>query len=237
MKKQYLFLALIPIVLSVILAILPDKSHSLEIARDKQNLKSIKYTGVTPEKLLLESTGNERLIQPDELAKIIMGKDPSYQLVDLRDSVQFEKFSLPNALNIAADRILDEEYQPIFQSDDYNVVLFSNGTILSDQVWMVLRRAGYKNIKVLNGGLNQFYQLFLNPPKPAEIDPQEIHDEYSFRKAVGVYLGLPNPNEATTEGAIKTESKKPTTTQKSVVKTPAKVVVPKKVESGGSEGC
>lgn len=236
MKKQYLFLALIPIVLSVILAILPDKSHSLEIARDKQNLKSIKYTGVTPEKLLLESTGNERLIQPDELAKIIMGKDPSYQLVDLRDSVQFEKFSLPNALNIAADRILDEEYQPIFQSDDYNVVLFSNGTILSDQVWMVLRRAGYKNIKVLNGGLNQFYQLFLNPPKPAEIDPQEIHDEYSFRKAVGVFMGLPNPEDITQKNEADVQNK-PASTQKTTIKAPVKVVVPKKVESGASEGC
>lgn len=236
MKKQYLFLALIPIVLALILAILPDKSNSLETARNKQNLKSLKYTGVTPEKLILESNSNERLIQPDELAKIIMGEDPSYVLVDLRDSVQFKKFSLPNALNIAADKILDEEYQPILQSEDYNVVLFSNGTILSDQVWMILRRAGYENIKVLNGGLNQFYQLFLNPPKPLETDSQDLFDEYNFRKAVGAYFGIPNPDAMAPANDVKTLNA-PSTPAKPAVKTPAKVVVPKKVESGGSEGC
>lgn len=195
LKKRYFILAMVPIVLAIILALLPDKSHTIDNQRIKKHLKSGKYTGVTPQKLMLEAVNNNRFIQPDELAKAIVGQDPSYYLVDLRDAKQFEKFTLPNAVNIPAQKILDENNKTNFNSDAYKVVLFANGTVLPDQVWMVMRRAGVKNVKVLNGGLNRFYQLYLNPPQPDELDPAEAYDQYSFRKAVGTVLGLPNPDE------------------------------------------
>ena len=235
MKKRYIFLALVPIVLSVLLALLPDKSDTLDAARISKHLKSAKYTGVTPDKLLLESVNNDRFIQSDELAKIILGQDPSYILVDLRDAAQYEKFTLPGALNIPVEKILDDENLPIFKSEAYKIVLFANGTTVPDQTWTILRRAGFKNLKVLNGGLNQFYQLYLNPPKPTEIEPQEAFDNYSFRKAVGAALGLPNPDEFIPEGGSITPA---ATVKPAAVKTqaPAKVVVPAKT-GGGDEGC
>jgi len=244
MKKRYIFLALVPIFLSILLVFLPDKSNSIDAKRNQKSLKSAKYTGVTPNNLLLESVNSDRFIQPDELAKIILGQDPSYLLLDIRDSIQYGKFTLPGAINIPYEKILTEENQAIFDSQAYKVVLFSNGTIVSDQVWMVLRRAGIKNLKVLNGGLNQFYELYLNPPKPLETDPKEAFEIYSFRKAVGAHLGLPNPDEFIPGGsdAVKnsTVSKgtKPAVKSavKSAVKVAPKVVVPKKAESG-DEGC
>ena len=241
MKKRYIFLALVPILLSILLAVLPDKSNSIDAKRNQKDLKSAIYTGVTPNNLLLESVNSDRFMQSDELAKVILGKDPSYLLLDLRDSVQYGKFTLPGAINIPYEEILTEENQAIFDSEAYKVVLFSNGTIVSDQVWMVLRRAGIKNLKVLNGGLNQFYQLYLNPPKPAETDPQEAFENYSFRKAVGAHLGLPNPDEFIPGGAAAVQNNAVSTGTKPTVKAavkvaPAKVVVPQKAESG-DEGC
>jgi len=240
MKKRYIFLAIVPIVLSLVLAFLPDKSNSIDAKRNGKSLKSAKYTGVTPNNLLLESVNSNRFIQPDELAKVIIGQDPSYLLVDLRDAVQYEKFTLPGAINIPYEKILTKENQAVFDSEAYNVVLFSNGTIVPDQVWMILRRAGIKNLKVLNGGLNQFYQLYLNPPKPLEADPKEVFENYSFRKAVGAHLGLPNPDEFIPKGGENVQSNTVATGLKPVVKTATKaapkVVVPKKAE-GGDEGC
>ncbi|HWS60328.1 MAG TPA: rhodanese-like domain-containing protein [Flavobacterium sp.] len=240
MKKRYIFLALVPIVLAIVLVFLPDKSNSIDAKRNQKNLKSAKYTGVTPNNLLLESVNSNRFIQPDELAKVIIGQDPSYLLVDLRDAAQFEKFTLPGAINIPYEKILTEENQAVFDSKAYSVVLFSNGTIVPDQVWMILRRAGIKNLKVLNGGLNQFYQLYLNPPKPTETDPKEAFENYSFRKAVGAHLGLPNPDEFIPKGGINVQNNTVSTEIKPVaqpsVKTTPKVVAPKKVE-GGDEGC
>jgi len=240
MKKRYIFLAIVPIVLSIVLAFLPDKSNSIDTKRNRKNLKSAKYTGVTPNNLLLESVNSNRFIQPDELAKVIIGQDPSYLLVDLRDAVQFQKFTLPGAINIPYEKILTAENQAVFDSEAYNVVLFSNGTIVPDQVWMILRRAGIKNLKVLNGGLNQFYQLYLNPPKPSEADPKEAFEIYSYRKAVGAHLGLPNPDEFIPKGAAVVQEKAATIAPKSVAKpvnaaTP-KVVVPKKA-ADSDQGC
>jgi hypothetical protein len=106
---------------------------------------------------------------------------------------------------------------------------------------MVLRRAGIKNLKVLNGGLNQFYQLYLNPPKPLETDTKEAFEIYSFRKAVGAHLGLPNPDEFIPRGATAVQGSTISTGTKPAIKAtekaaPAKVVVPEKAESG-DEGC
>jgi sulfur-carrier protein adenylyltransferase/sulfurtransferase len=237
MKKRYIFLAIVPIVLSIILALLPDKSSSINAKRNKEDLKSAIYRGVSPDNLLLESVNNNRFIQPDELAKVILGQDPSYLLVDIRDSIQYQKFTLPGAYNIPYQKILNEENQATFDSDAYNVVLFSNGTIMPDQVWMILRRAGVKNVKVLNGGLNQFYQLYLNPPKPVETDTQEAFETYSFRKAVGAYLGLPNPDEFIPGGAGAIQSGTKYSGSSNIAKAaPVKIVVPKKSKSK-DEGC
>lgn len=242
LRRQYFFLALVPIVLAVILALLPDKSHTLEAKRINKHLKSAKYTGVTPHQLLLESVNDNRFIQLDELAKAILGQDPSYLLVDLRDAVQYEKFTLPGAYNIPVQDILNTESRALFNSNAYKVVLISNGTLQSDKVWMILRRAGIKNVKVLNGGLNQFYQMYLNPPKPKELDPQEVYDQYSFRRSVGTVLGLPNPDEfipvSTGSTSTATPTTSPVTTQK--LTTPKasapKVVTPTK-SADGDEGC
>lgn len=242
LRRQYFFLALVPIVLSIILALLPDKSHSLDTKRNNKHLKSAKYTGVSPNQLLLESVNDNRFIQPDELAKAILGQDPSYVLVDLRDSLQYNKFTLPGAYNISVKKILSQDSRALFNSNAYKVVLISNGTLQSDQVWMILRRAGIKNIKVLNGGLNQFYQMYLNPPKPTELDPQEVFDQYSFRRSVGTVLGLPNPDEFIPVSNGSTSNSTPTTNHNTTTKpvtpkaTVPKVVTPTK-SAGGDEGC
>ncbi len=237
MNRRYFFLAMVPIVLAVILALLPDKSDTLDAERIAKHLKSVKYTGVSPDKLLLEAVKNDRFMTSDDLAKIIMGQDPSYLLIDLRDTTEFEKFSLPGSINIPAKDILSDTKRDIYYSDAYTYVLISNGTVLSEKVWSILRRAGYKNLKVLDGGLNQFYQLYLNPPKPGELDPSEAVDNYHFRKAVGAYLGLPNPDEFIPGGsaAVKNTS---ATTANAPVKTATKTVVtPVKAAGGGDEGC
>ncbi len=236
MKKRYLFLALVPIGLSILLAFLPDKSNSIDAKRNQEFLKSAKYTGVTPNNLLLESVNSNRFIQPDELAKVMIGQDPSYLLVDLRDADQYAKFTLPGAINIPYEKILTKENQDLFDSEAYNVVLFSNGTIVPDQVWIILRRAGIKNLKVLNGGLNQFYQLYLNPPKPLETDPDEAFEIYSFRKAVGAHLGLPNPDEFIPGGAASLQNSSAIVPKKSTSTATPKFVTPKK-KAGKDEGC
>lgn len=236
MKKRYIFLALVPIVLSVLLALLPDKSNTYNTERANKHLKAAKYTGVTPDKVLLSSVNKDRFITADDLAEVILNQDPSYLMIDLRDSSQYAKFTLPGALNIPVEKILDKENRALLYTTAYKKVLFSNGTTLSDQTWILLQRAGAENLKVLDGGVNRFYQLYLNPPKPQETDPSEAFENYSFRKAVGKFLGLPNPDEFIPEG--EPIYKTPTKIIPKTSSTPKpKVIVPVKKEVEEDEGC
>ena len=78
--------------------------------------------------------------------------------------------------------------------------------------------------------------MYLNPPKPSETDPKEVFENYSYRKAVGAHLGLPNPDEFIPGGASAVQNSTTVKSVKTAVKTAPKVVVPKKA-SGGDEGC
>ena len=200
---------------------------------------------ITPKDLLIKSMSSEKLISTDELATRIINEDPSYVLIDLRDKAAFDKFTLPRAKNIAPDHILDETYKPIFDTDAHNVVLFSNGTLIANKVWMLLRREGYRNVMVLDGGLNMFYKTIMNPTKPKAVDSEDAFDLYRFRKAAGVYFGLPNPDEfipaKTTAPEEAPKRVRNNTAQPKKTVTVQRKVVPKKVveeeEEEEDEGC
>ena len=147
MKKRYIFLAIVPIVLSLVLVFLPDKSNSIDAKRNQKSLKSAKYTGVTPNNLLLESVNSNRFIQPDELAKVIIGEDPSYLLVDLRDANQYEKFTLPGAINIPVDQIGSQTAK---LKGANQIIVFCRSGARSGQAKAILESKGFTN--VTNGG-------------------------------------------------------------------------------------
>jgi rhodanese-related sulfurtransferase len=195
MSKRYIFLALISLSTILLLALLPSRRNCFNEKRDILHLKTSQCKGEKVEEFLLNSLNSQRYIDVDNLAARIIEKDPSYMVIDLRDSDQFSKFSLPGSVNIPFDKLFDGKNMEVFENDTYKKILVSNGTLQSDQAWMLMRRKGYMNVKVLNGGLNEFFRILINPVKPADLDPSEAFDTYSFRKAAGVYFGLPNPQD------------------------------------------
>jgi hypothetical protein len=53
---------------------------------------------LTAEDLLNEINTRTQYIAPDAVADMIVNKDPSLRLIDVRGQDEFEKFSLPGAL-------------------------------------------------------------------------------------------------------------------------------------------
>jgi rhodanese-related sulfurtransferase len=227
------------------LALLPSSHNCNNEKRDKLHLKTSQCRGEKVEELLLNSINSQRYIDVDNLAARIIEEDPSYVVIDLRDEVQFAKYSLPDAINIPFQKFFDGENDELFKNDAYKKVLVSNGTLQSDQAWMLMRRKGYLNVKVLEGGLNEFFKVLINPVKPTDIDPSEASDIYSFRKAAGVYFGLPNPKDFIPEynGTSIQDNKSPKTgisekvdgPKKSSKPAPKKAEAPKAVKE--EEGC
>lgn len=145
---------------------------------------------LTAEQLLDEIKTKTQFIHPDVVADMLVNKDPMLRLIDVRPKDDFEKFSLPGAINIPVDNMLDETYTDILNQGIFMNVFYSNGSTLSNEAWLITRQLGYKNNYVLEGGLNYWTETILNPEAPSPTSPDDEFAKYDFRKAAsGVFGG------------------------------------------------
>lgn len=208
--KPLHYLTLVLFILGIIIAFVP-----------KNTTKPYK---ITAEQLLNEIKSGTHFINPDEVADQIIKKDPSLQLIDVRNPDEFNKYSLPGAINIPLQDILSEKWTDIIDQGTRTNVFYSNGSLEAIEAWMITRQLGYENNYVLKGGLNYFGDLILNPQQPPATSPDEEIARYDFRKGAAQALG----GSAPTQTAVKT-----TETAKSGM--PA--VVPKAKKKKASGGC
>ncbi|MCJ7821043.1 MAG: rhodanese-like domain-containing protein, partial [Bacteroidales bacterium] len=86
--KPLKLLALIIIPMGIILAAVPaDKTRHFRLTADE---------------LLQEAGAGVQFVSPDVVADMLVQKDPSQQLIDVRTPEEYEAFSLPGAINIPA---------------------------------------------------------------------------------------------------------------------------------------
>jgi len=168
-------LAAIFIPLGILVAAIPDN----KVVAEKANA----------EQLLIEIKEGSNLITTDAVADMLVQKDPSLILIDVRSKGNYDQYHLPGSLNIPLDNILSDDYAGYFDQDIKTNVLYANGTTNASEAWMLLRQKGYKNILVLQGGLNYWAETIMNPQKPSGTSPDDELARYDFRKAAGSVLG------------------------------------------------
>jgi len=155
-----------------------------------------KHEGIKPQELLSNVISPERYITTDQVAHKLINRDPSFILIDVRDEKSYAEYSLPNAINIPLKKLLDEDSRTYLNQNQFDVVLFSNDHFYADQAWILCNRLGFKNLRVLKGGLNSWYATIINPLKPSENMPAEEYELYSTRKAASMYFGVVYPEQA-----------------------------------------
>lgn len=207
--KSLKILAFVLIPLGVIIAAVPENTT--------------RPYKLTADELLIEVMENRQFISPDEIAKMLVDKDPSLQLIDIRSKDQFEKYSLPNAINVPLESLLSAEYEEVLNQDYKLNVFYSNSSNDANQAWMITRQLGYKNNYVLQGGLNYWAETILKPEKPAEGSPNEEIAKYNFRMGASQALG--GGTETATVGTAPTPS------------TSAPIIQKAKKKKGASGGC
>ena len=143
---------------------------------------------VRPSQLLTELSGKQRFASTDQLAGWLIDKDPGLLLVDVRTPEEFAAFSLPGAINIPLANMLSPVEQAKLDCEKHFLVFFSNGTVLAEKAWMINRRNGCTNSRVLFGGLNEWTATILNPREPLVTAPGEEWDLYQLRKAASLYF-------------------------------------------------
>ena len=196
MKRREVLIMALLLLGSIIAIFLPDTKAHKHIIGPKQLLHEVNKQG--------------RYITTDEVAKMIMEKDPSLLLIDIRTPEEYKKFTLEGAMNIPFDKIMDDDNKDYFDQDVYTTVIFSNGSSLADQAWLRLRSYDYKGNKVLKGGLNQWYKTIINPQKPADDAlTAQAEKTYLFRKGAQVYFTGATPVSSSAASAKPKPSGKP----------------------------
>ncbi|MGF7137907.1 rhodanese-like domain-containing protein [Roseimarinus sediminis] len=139
--------------------------------------------------LLEEVKENRQFVSTDQIADMLVQQDPSLQLIDVRNSDEFEKFHLPGAINIPISSLLSEDWEPYLNQDVKMNVFYSNGNTLANEAWMITRQLGYINNYVMMGGMNYWAETIMSPDKPAQLSPNDEFARYDFRKGAGKALG------------------------------------------------
>ena len=220
-RKRYIALTIIFILLGLVLVFLPERDNTKKLA---------------PEKLLISLNDNSRLVKTDEIADRLINNDPSFVLIDVRSEEEFEKGSLPGALNIPLTEILSEESMNIFQRKAYDKIIFSNNDVLADQAWIVLAGKLVERTFILKGGLNEWGRTIVNPVKPDDSAPVEAFELYNTRKAACRYFaGQSKPFEYI-EVEVKPSRRKISATQKKQPTAPV-LPPPPEEEEEEEEGC
>jgi rhodanese-related sulfurtransferase len=189
--KRHIILAGLLFVAGVGLLLLPMQENSSEMP---------------PEILLAELNDETRFYSTDLVAQMIIDKDPSFLLVDVRSAEEFDAFSLEGAINIPFAEVISQDALDLFSDDTRAIVLYSNDHTLAEQAWLLLRRKNYKHIHVMQGGLNRWVETILMPPAPGTSDPKEAHDLYSARLGARMYFTGVNPAGSTGTQAIGQEA-------------------------------
>lgn len=173
--KALHYLTMVLLILAVIIAMVPQNTT--------------KPYKLTAEELLSEIRTGTQFVSPDEVADKIVQKDPSIQLIDVRNPREFDMFSLQGAINIPLQDILSENNFDILNQSTKMNILYSNGSTEANEAWLLTRQLGYQNNYVLQGGLNYWMETILNPLKPSSIVSNDEIARYDFRKAASMALG------------------------------------------------
>ena len=162
---------------------------------------------IAPENLVRTLERNENYYSVDRVAEQLISKDPLLQLVDVRSEEEFNKFSLPGAINIPLGKILDESSTDYVNQEVYNTVFYSNGSTDALVALMVVTRKGYKNNYVMRGGLNEWVEKIMRPKQEGQFDV--VNDAvYQFRKGAQAYFGGGSSVAATVDASAPKAKKK-----------------------------
>jgi 3-mercaptopyruvate sulfurtransferase SseA len=98
---------------------------------------------------------------PETLAELLMAGSNEVQVIDLRSPEEFVAFHIRGARNVPLEQLAGGSDRV---PRNKLVILYSNGTTHAAQAWLMLRGAGFENIRVLTDGILGFWRDCLTPP-------------------------------------------------------------------------
>lgn len=174
MNKRYIIPTIIVLILGVWFVFMPEVDNS------KREL--------SPNQLLAAMNESSRFISTDEVSSLLIQNDPGFLLIDLRSPEEYASYTLPGAINIPLDSILNADWKGYLNQSAINNIFFSNDELKAETAWLICARNGYKNNYVLSGGINRWFETIIEPIPPKESAPDEEWRLHELRLAASQYF-------------------------------------------------
>jgi hypothetical protein len=105
---------------------------------------------VKPQKLLSEVLDEKSNFSVDQVARFIVSEDSTVQIIDLR------------SINIPYSELISRDPESILDNPEIKNIFYSNGDLNSGYALVFTRGLDYKNIYVMKGGLNEWFNTIMN---------------------------------------------------------------------------
>jgi rhodanese-related sulfurtransferase len=129
-----------------------------------------------------------KVMTSDELAFRLLDNDPSLIIIDVRRPDEFQKMTLPGAVNIPVQGLFGKEWSTLLGMRHKHRVFIDDDGASARRAALLATRLGSTDVSMLEGGLNGFRSIILDF-KPSQ-DPAERAEEatYRFRARASVLL-------------------------------------------------
>ena len=117
---------------------------------------------VRPQRLLSEALDEKSWFTVDQVARFIATEESTIQLVDLRSAEEFNRMNIPGSVNIPYDQFIEIAPGIIQVSGNLKYILYSNGEYDSNNAFIIARGLKLKNVYVMKGGLNEWFNSVMN---------------------------------------------------------------------------
>ena len=117
---------------------------------------------VKPQRLLSEVLDEKTYYTVDKVARFVVSEDKTVQIIDLRTPEEFRLMNIPGSINIPYNKLLDNDPGKFLNNGDIRNIFYSNGDFDSNYALAIARGLNFKNVYVMKGGLNEWYNSVMN---------------------------------------------------------------------------
>ncbi|MFZ0280150.1 MAG: rhodanese-like domain-containing protein [Bacteroidales bacterium] len=132
--------------LSLILALLPLSANR-------------SFTG-KPDNLLSDVLVPDVTLSVDQVARLIVLEDSTFQLIDLRSSEDFRKLCIPGSANVPYPDFIKNDPEIYLGNKNIKTIFYSNGDFDSNYAMVYARGLGYASY-VMAGGLSEWLSTIM----------------------------------------------------------------------------
>ncbi len=158
--------------------VLPDRNH--------------RASELSPEEMISFLNSSDYVFSVDQVARIVVNDVQTFQLIDLRSEKEYLDANIPGSINIPFEEILNSDWSGYLDDENKNPILYSNGTARSAEAVMLCTQFGYQNVKMMQGGMNEWFKLVMESEFGGEKISAAENARYGMRFKAREYFNTMN---------------------------------------------